>query len=550
MECVKTRINIDDRQYKSWSLEHDLYTNVDPIYMKLFHGDVITRKDNNIVVVESIMRKKEHCGILVLDNNRTYGRDKKRLLYRLIPDNNRLPEFLVPYEIKMGFSKDFKNKYVTFNVREWTSKHPKATLTSVIGDVNDFGAFCDYRIRCRELSHSIAKMQKTIKKSSLSEKDALDNICDKYNFRDHTNKRVFAIDPEGCKDFDDAMCYEQLDNGWVVYVYIANVYVWMDELGLWDDMSMRVSTIYLPGRTQSMLPNALSEDLCSLKKGVRRATMTTEFKCIDGKITVSHYPSMVNVCRNYVYDEKALVTMRDYKGLYGVTQSLDKTVDDSHKLVAFWMMKTNEQCADVLCTNRCGIFRKASYVNKQKEVRPDLDPQIQRFLYNWKNVTGEYVSYENIGEHEALGIKQYAQVTSPIRRLVDTINQVYLMLIFSQHVSCKSQLVCSEWIKSIHIINDSSKNIRKVQRECELLYIHMTQPEKMDKDMDGFVVDSSYNNEKGAWINTVLLKEVGTPLLCKTDTQYEPGDKIVVRLYLFENESNLKKKIKVQSMII
>lgn len=78
----------------------------------------------------------------------------------------------------------------------------------------------------------------------------------------------------------------------------------------------------------------------------------------------------------------------------------------------------------------------------------------------------------------------------------------------------------------------------------------MTQPEKMDKDMDGFVVDSSYNNEKGVWINTVLLKEVGTPLLCKTDTQYEPGDKIVVRLYLFENESNLKKKIKVQSMII
>ena len=48
---TSAKISIEDREYKSWSLEHDLYTNIDPIYMKLFHGDVITQKNNDIVVV-------------------------------------------------------------------------------------------------------------------------------------------------------------------------------------------------------------------------------------------------------------------------------------------------------------------------------------------------------------------------------------------------------------------------------------------------------------------------------------------------------------------
>ena len=61
-------------------------------------------------------------GVLLLDGNKTYGRQKNgnkikqgKLLYKCIPDDMRLPAFLVPYEIKnMGFSKVFKNLYVLF----------------------------------------------------------------------------------------------------------------------------------------------------------------------------------------------------------------------------------------------------------------------------------------------------------------------------------------------------------------------------------------------------------------------------------------------------
>ena len=62
---------------------------------------------------------------------------KKRLLYKCIPDNNQYPAFLIPYEIKHGFSKLIENKYVLFKFSEWENndKHPHGISTEVLGDV-------------------------------------------------------------------------------------------------------------------------------------------------------------------------------------------------------------------------------------------------------------------------------------------------------------------------------------------------------------------------------------------------------------------------------
>ena len=50
-------------------------------------------------------------GVLVLNGNKTYGKIKKRFLYKCIPDDRRIPEFLIPYTIKSNFNKVNKNIY-------------------------------------------------------------------------------------------------------------------------------------------------------------------------------------------------------------------------------------------------------------------------------------------------------------------------------------------------------------------------------------------------------------------------------------------------------
>ena len=123
------KIIIDNRNYSNWSIFNattlePISVNIEcnPIQHKLFTGDVFTfnkhgdKSDLNIV--HSSVRTMDNIpAVLILNGNKTFGRAnglKGKLLYKCIPDDVRLPAFLVPYEHKnVGFSKVFPNLYVT-----------------------------------------------------------------------------------------------------------------------------------------------------------------------------------------------------------------------------------------------------------------------------------------------------------------------------------------------------------------------------------------------------------------------------------------------------
>ena len=100
-----------------------------PIHDKLLNNDLLSY-DNNLrkyVIVHSPMRTAKYlAGVIILEYNQTFGRTKnrKRLLYKCIPDDKHLPHFLVPYDIVIDFSKSYSNKYVLFKYQEWDDKHP------------------------------------------------------------------------------------------------------------------------------------------------------------------------------------------------------------------------------------------------------------------------------------------------------------------------------------------------------------------------------------------------------------------------------------------
>ena len=95
-------------------------------------------------------------------------------------DDKRIPPFLVPYgKQNISFSKNVKNKYVTFKFIHWDNKHPQGQLHSVIGDVDVLENFYEYQLYCKSLYASIQDFTKAAKKKLHNE--SLDDLINKIH---------------------------------------------------------------------------------------------------------------------------------------------------------------------------------------------------------------------------------------------------------------------------------------------------------------------------------------------------------------------------------
>jgi len=95
----------------------------------------------------------------------------------------------------------------------------------------------------------------------------------RLDLRDTTT--VVTIDPVTSRDFDDAISLERRGKGWLLGVHIADVshYV-LPETAIDKEARKRGTSVYLPTRVIPMLPERLSNDLCSLREGVDRLTLS------------------------------------------------------------------------------------------------------------------------------------------------------------------------------------------------------------------------------------------------------------------------------------
>lgn len=101
--------------------------------------------------------------------------------------------------------------------------------------------------------------------------------------RDMTNIPFLTIDPLTAKDFDDAICVRKKGKNWQIMVAIADVSHYVRPgTKLFDEAYRRGNSSYLPGLTIPMLPETLSNGLCSLKPNELRAAMVTTIE-VDSK---------------------------------------------------------------------------------------------------------------------------------------------------------------------------------------------------------------------------------------------------------------------------
>ncbi|MDQ5957144.1 MAG: ribonuclease [Patescibacteria group bacterium] len=129
---------------------------------------------------------------------------------------------------------------------------------------------------------------------------------DKSGRRDFRDVLVFTIDPSDAKDFDDAISYKELDNGHIeVGVHIADVsYYVTPESPLDSEAVERQTSVYLVDRVIPMLPEVLSNDLCSLVEGEDRLVMSAVFEVdIDGNIYSEWYGrSLIHSNKRFSYE--------------------------------------------------------------------------------------------------------------------------------------------------------------------------------------------------------------------------------------------------------
>ena len=561
------KIHVLDRKYSKWELYNSATLDlekedIDPVENKLFNHDVFSIKDGKISIDHSVIRSVPSIqGVLVLEGCRSYGRaSRDRFYYRCIPDDRRLPEFLVPYKLKIEFSKTNANKYILFKYKNWDNKHPIGTIIQVIGPVSDLSCFYEYQLYCKSLYASIQQFTKDTMKAlrDKSSSSYIDAIQEKYKLENRQNWNVYSIDPEGSRDFDDAFSIKKIGDEILLSIYISNVCLWMDVMDLWGSFSKRIATIYLPDRKRPMLPTILSDALCSLLENNIRFAFTLDCKIKDGIIISTDFKNTsVVLKKNHIYDSNVLKKNKDYKLLFDLITKMNtienqeyisrgKTVSgrkikDSHDIIAYIMVLMNYTAGKKLEKFGTGIFRSIKLDEKQS-LPKKLPENVRKFIAGWTSSGGRYVKFGEYRNHDLLKIHSYVHITSPIRRLVDLLNMIELQdklgLLKSNE---KSQEFYKKWFLELDYINTTMRSIRKVQNNCSLL-------EKCVKEdnpqYDGFLFDKMERND-GLFQYMVYLPELRMTNRLVSQFLYENYSKHLFKIYTFLDEDRLKQKVRI-----
>lgn len=204
---------------------------------------------------------KPHIGVL-----HTRGRQ----VWAIVESKNMPYDIQIPVESpemlpEIGGLKAEKGMKVAVLVTDWPrgSSEPIGRIVDVLGKAGDNDA---------EMHAILAEYQLPYRFEADVE-DAANQISETISEKDYQERRdfrgvtTFTIDPTDAKDFDDALSYRKLDNGNVeVGVHIADVTHYVTPGSVVDKEAFaRATSVYLVDRTIPMLPENLSNKLCSLR---------------------------------------------------------------------------------------------------------------------------------------------------------------------------------------------------------------------------------------------------------------------------------------------
>ena len=210
-------------------------------------------------------------------------------------------DILIP---RKDFKPAFLNKILVVKVTSWDSdgKCPIGRVIKVLGPANDF------KSHIKSINHKY-NIGSSFNSELLDEVSSVKGFYETkdLNRLDYTKVPTFTIDPEDAKDFDDAISVRVQENKlFEVGVHIADVSHYVKEGSKIDlEASQRGNSVYLVDEVMPMIPEELSNDICSLKEGVPRNCFSVIFNFDNDLKIVSFNITKTKIVSNkrFTYSE-------------------------------------------------------------------------------------------------------------------------------------------------------------------------------------------------------------------------------------------------------
>ena len=255
----------------------------------------------------------------------------------VVPDDKKIASDI--YIMRRDFNGAKNNQKVVVEITEWPQEHRKAEgkVVEILGKIGDVGLEILSIIKQHDLPlefpAEVIEASKKIPKNVL--KDELTGR------RDLRHLPIVTIDGEDAKDLDDAVYVQQLSmDEFLLGVYIADVSYYVKEDSILDkEARERGTSVYLVDRVLPMLPERLSNGICSLNAGVDRLSMACEMhinregKVLDYEI----FPAVIHVRHRLSYNIVREILAGDealrakYEDILPMVQLMDELREILHK---------------------------------------------------------------------------------------------------------------------------------------------------------------------------------------------------------------------------
>ncbi len=297
-------VALDESDRKSGAVE------IDPNFLKTaLHGDRVKVLLHSVAageaqtgeVVEIIERKKlEFVGVIEVENGFNF----------LVPDDRRMYKDILIAAEKLGGAT--AGDKVLAEITEWhdPKKEPIGRVVEVLGRAGrhetEMRAIVYDKGFRPGFPPAVEREAQTIKTAAAA--DFKKELPLRKDFRQVT---TFTIDPADAKDFDDALSVRQISApggpalGWEVGIHIADPAHYLKSGSALDkEARKRATSIYLVDRTIPMLPEVLSNDLCSLNAGEDKLSFSAVFT-FDNQFNITDKwfgRTVINSNRRFTYE--------------------------------------------------------------------------------------------------------------------------------------------------------------------------------------------------------------------------------------------------------
>ena len=276
---------------------------------KVMHGDYVLAQPNGfdrkgrpevriVRVLEA--NKKQIVGRFFIEQGIGY----------VMPDDSRITrDILIPDNARLG-ARMGQVVVVELHSRTAPFFQPIGKITEVLGDNMAKGMEVEIAIRKHDIPHSFpSAVEKQLKKWA---EDVPEEA--KRGRVDLRDLPLVTIDGEDARDFDDAVFCQKQGKGWKLWVAIADVsYYVRPKSALDTEAYNRGNSVYFPNRVVPMLPEKLSNGLCSLNPQVDRLCMVCEMTIsAKGKMTdYRFYEAVMNSHARLTYNKVAKILEKD-----------------------------------------------------------------------------------------------------------------------------------------------------------------------------------------------------------------------------------------------